>query len=864
MLNIKRRFAAVLLCMAVLLSGCQKDGASEETSSETSKEQIITTTEEERASSTDGQNTETEEQSETTKDEETSETSAAASSESEESSASEASDPNVLSDPSFDPDPSWTIPLPPDNVAKQLLKEAKDPDSQNSDNVIVLCADGKYKVVPTLSIILEFYEFTLEYNFTEEKLKKEQETKPEYANLTLDEFRKRQVGKYDQSDIDTYLDSDYRLKERPNDRVGVIVSYALGDTFDDDEYLEKCIMAGFAQLNTDPELKASMDDALSDKVINGNTAQSVTVSLEYDAEQNIRVVTMIYTYDKVYIESEITFKNENAKLTNTFKGNAKISVSNVFTQRYASRNFEMEWDEDEAQVLFDRLEKLRKNSSSPKETLDAETNLPGTVQVTFEDEFQSKYSYLRDGIWRYQSFALNSDIYFAVNDQKENMRLLDELRTYASLPEINNSNRMRLQADFATTYDKPVLQDQYPQGNSQRVRYYVNDVAYFEYTCYAKGDAAYYHEFMYSNDVAMNYTFTKDEYEYGGVSGEMYYRTEMPDVFWTADRFEGYGSLDPLLKESEDPYTFEYGFAASDGGKSFHVDVYSNSMYRLALCMDANGVPFAGWKWSDTSALQERDAKKMAWKAGMAIIQTIVTMDQDPKLDQFMEHAGSHTIIQGDEDTQSSTTTTANRKAEDWVRADEKEEGLPDLTGKITNIGDEIDFSPVVQDYLEYFEGGRPYYMELYCFGGSQKNHEILTVKDMDFYHSVSMLSHESDQTIEYQCVALGDTTYLKSGDDLFTEPKAADFSNKDVLEQLPDALSPLKTHTFVKAYPATIGDLEYVIEEWLVEGQPTLFYCYDGDLSGFLTTVNDTSYTWHLNWFEIQAKDSLLKALES
>ena len=63
----------------------------------------------------------------------------------------------------------------------------------------------------------------------------------------------------------------------------------------------------------------------------------------------------------------------------------------------------------------------------------------------------------------------------------------------------------------------------------------------------------------------------------------------------------------------------------------------------------------------------------------------------------------------------------------------------------------------MVQDYLEYFEGDRPYYMELYCFGGAQKNHEILTVKDMDFYHSVSMLSHESDQTIEYQCVALGD-----------------------------------------------------------------------------------------------------------
>ncbi|MBO4496212.1 MAG: hypothetical protein J5752_10195 [Clostridiales bacterium] len=848
MTDFSKRLVSVLLGAALLLSGCTGKKTSEETAVTTTEVTTETTTE----VTTKEQVTSTEEtESETTSDE----------------TGSTASSGSVS---------SGTY-MPPDNMIKNLVAEMKQDQVLTSDMVLVLCENGQYKMTSGLNAIREMAPLMIEYDFSEERLNDYKEYAESKQDMTLDEYREAQKKNYTRQDLDKYLDDNYHLKERPEGRVFVTVYSELGASFDNDALIEECIRAGFTLFDTDPRLKESLDDALHGDYVHGNTAEYMGVLLEFDSDMNIRVQAGIEPFNGKEIMTETVIENSNAKIENQFQGTAQVKVANAFRYRYAADDVDLELNENDAKELFERLVALREDTAVTSSDLEGKVGMSPSVIITFEDTYKSRFTYISDGIWQYTSMTFHFDQYFQPKDQEAAERLLDELRMLASLPVISDTRDLpgSLKADFSRTYDSPMLSDEYPNGNYQALVFHLQKDSYWYYLHSEEGEGVFYFEEMHSESsvgTGRPNVISQDEYEYAGIPGEMYYRPDMTDVFYPAEEFAGHGSLSYLLKEKEDAYRFLYGIDVSNGTEKYRADVYENTKYRLAVLMDEQGVPFAGWKWNDER--EDWDATKVEGiYPGIGIIRDIVTQDWNPEIEEYLEHARAHLAGSGSQTGQSGSSgsngqgapgtgsgsdSSATKSAVDWIREDQDAEGLPDLTGKIKK-GDSIDHSPVMKDFLDYLDNDGPYSLEYWAFGCFKKYHGVLTVQDMDFYHSEIVASHDNSFDFDFLYVALGDYVYQGSIEDPKRYPKDEYFTEREVRLQLPDPLTPEKEHTFKRAYEGTIDGRAYTIEEWSVGGKDVIYYCQDGRLVGFRSVENGYTMFYHVVGFSESADEDLL-----
>ena len=827
MSQLRKRIASVFLCAAILVSGCQNR--------ETTKEEEDLSSEQITMTSTDSEETVA-------------------------SSDSENSDP---SDGSMMPDYA----NPQDSILKTIVADLMNNTSLTSnDKIMVLCDNGEYKVDNIISALMTFTALSSEYEFSEECYAYRKENVNTYKGLTLDQYRDKVKEYMSDAEFKKNFDDDYHLKNRPETRVLVTIDSALGDFVKDKDLLLECLKKGFALYGSDPELKEMIDLSIGSEPVNGKMVQNMGLILQFDSQQNIRVRAGVYTYAHKEIYKEVIVPSNLDKVENVLQGSAKIEVKNVFLNQYSSESFTMEKTGSAAEALLKRLEDAREKGSISDDASQEIKDRNKAVTIVFEDTYQSRYSYEGNGIWLYQSGAFRMHDFFRIDDEKENERLLDELCMEAGLPILSEKNGGKtMNADFSKIYDQPALADTYPQGNTQLVWYYVNPETDWYYMRCIEDDATYYQERMsrtYQADDGQNVPENWDEYEYAGVPGEMYYRIDMKDVFMQAEKFEGFGSLDYLLKEKEDPYTFCYGLDVINGTQTLRCDIYRNSVKRLAVILDQNGVPTCGWTWREEGVVQERGQTKFNLCSGLGIIEAIQMNDWNPAIDEYLEHARDHMIYPGDQDPNGRGNTgngNSNKSAADWIRYDQKQEGLPDLTDKIVK-GDSIDHSDAVQHYLDYLAQGKPYTMILSYFGAFMSYHDMLTVRDMDFYHTIQMQSHDNAGDMDFLYLALGDNIYMGSIEDPQVYPKGDSFSIAEVQMQLPDALSPAKEHTFLRAYEAKVDNTDFVIEEWSVEGETVIFYCMDGAIIGFRANVNGFTMIYHLLWFEEKADESLLK----
>lgn len=821
---------SAFLCVALLISGCSKKETSEDTTKTTteatSKEQVTSIEETEEETSSESSSSET-----------------------------------------F---------MPPDNLIKELVAGMKQDRAANSDMVMMLCENGNYKMVNIASAITEITPLLIEYEFSEEYLNDRKEYDESAKNMTLDEFREVQKKQFATKEFDKYLDDNYHLKERPKGRVVVSVYSELRDIFDDDAVMEECVRAAFSLFDTDPRLKERLDDALYGDYVHGNTAQYMGIMIGFDADQNILVQAGVESFNGDEIMAETVISNDNAKAQNHFQGEANIRIENIFRSKYAAGELELKLDESEAKVLFDRLEALREGSSASSSELEEQVRKSAPVMITFQDSFKSRYIYMNDGIWRYSSMTFHFDTYFRPEDQEASTRLIDELCMQASLPVISDIRDLAgtLKADFSKSYDSPTLSDVYPKGNYQAVVFHVNQDSYWYYLHSEDSEGGvFYFEEMHSDLTSgsgQTNVFSADEYEYAGIPGEMYYRPDTTDVFYPADGFAGHGSLSYLLKEKEDAYQFQYGVDVSNDETTYRCDLYQNSKYRLAVILDEKGVPFTGWRWSEIGENWDDSSENMPIQPGLGVIRDIVTQDWDPEIEEYLEHARAHLAGQngqGGQDgkngqgapgTGSGSDSSATKSAADWIREDQDAEGFPDLTGKIKK-GDSIDHSPVMKDFLDYLDNDGPYSLEYWAFGCFKKYHGVLTVKDMDFYHSVIVRSHDNSSDFDFLYVALGDYIYQGSIEAPNRYPKEDSFDEREVRLQLPDPLTPEKEHTFKRAYEGAIEGQAYTIEEWSVGEKDVIYYCQDGRLVGFRSVENGYTMFYHVVGFSESADEDLL-----
>jgi len=757
---------------------------------------------------------------------------------------------------------------PPDALIKEFAKVlAAQNQGIGQECYAGLSVDGSYKKSNATLSLMEVYSLWVEYEFSEEAYEEYKKEHPAKASMTLDEYRQEKL--LEDSDFSALLDDDFRLKTRPSTRA-LIGFEARNINLDDTDVYEQCVREGFNLLLSDPDLRKSLELAIQSDHADGGAAMTAGIYLSLDGKKGIRLTAQVYTLGGETLSAETTVDCD-IELSNELEGPSDVSVINAFRRMYACRAIDLEISEEETPALFERLEKLRENSDIDSSLINNDTLRSNElVKLYFNDTFESEYSYCGEGIWCYESYYLSLREYFRPKDKETAERLLDELITLTSLPEISayyqknqeNQKNTKLTADFGVTYDKSVLASDYPSGNCQIVSYYVNDRCEWTYILIKDGDALFYFEgdnketdATVGGQTVIEHEY---EYEYAGREGEMYYRPNTEDVFFPAEQFEGNGSLDFVLKETAQPYTFLYAFRVTDGTDDYHCEIYERDLERMAILVDSEGNPCAGWRFN--GEIKEQ-ADHVTFDNGVSVIQGIVTIETDPGIDEYLEHARAH---KGVPNATPTPKTDPNMSAADWIEYDQEELGLPNYMGAFQK-GKDIDGSPVVSAYLDRFKNGEPFSMDWWQLGQGRYEWNTLTVRGMDFYHSKVVSSHNPNTSgYDMLYLALGDYIYQGAIEDARRYPKDDSFTEREVQLQLPYALQPNREFEFIQAYEGTLNGEEYVIEEWTADHDKVIFFCQNGEVKGFRLIDNGVNTVCHILGFETKARDSLLVEPES
>ncbi|MBO4688675.1 MAG: hypothetical protein J5636_09205, partial [Clostridiales bacterium] len=510
----------------------------------------------------------------------------------------------------------------------------------------------------------------------------------------------------------------------------------------------------------------------------------------------------------------------------------------------------------EAEVLLSKLEELRISSGTEEDA--KPVDYPTLITIKFEDTYKTTYAYLGDGKWKYSSGYFNKTSLFTFTEEEKYMPLVDEIIAIASLPQIQNFRSIpdAFEADFSHTYDQSKMAKELGK-NYQAVTYYVKEDAYWGTILNGNKDEFIYYEGLTITSIMKDgQTFFEhaDEYEYGGVPGEMYFRPSMEDVFYEATKFDGHAGLDFLMNEISENGTFLYGFPVACGTETYNCEIFDMGKYRQGVLLDASGLPYAGWKWLEGDTHLGDNENETICKEGLALMESIAVAEIDPEIDEYLDHARTHIGKTGED------PITKTQTALEWIKEDQKEQGLSDLTANVTK-GDIYPESQVVQEYLDFFISHEPFKIELWSFSNFTMDHEVLTIDGMDFYHSSIVRSHDNSFDYDFIYIALGDYVYQGGQEGLRKYPKDSYFTQKEVDLQLPEGLTPTASHMpkFMTAYDATIDGEKYIVEEWGNKDKTITYFCKDGKIVGFSFMDKGHKIVYHVVDFEKKADASLL-----
>ncbi|MBR3057272.1 MAG: hypothetical protein IKG93_04810 [Clostridiales bacterium] len=743
----------------------------------------------------------------------------------------------------------------PEDAILRDIKENLLSKKKSSTEEVLLGSNGRYRInnLSTSADSLLLLDLYVEFLFSEEGYEFAKSSGDDSGSL--DEYRekfKQLVPQYSQ-----ILDDDYHLKQMPVERMIIAFTSVFDPSMIEEDTLQKCISEGFKFMITDPQIRSDVEKTLTSDRITGDCIYMLTIALAMNSDFDVEIHIMPMNYRQEMKEFKTVVKY-GKKIDNKINGVAKISVRNAFSDKYSAKNLMVEKDKKEAEDLLAKLEQLREDSDT--QTSDISTNGSPLLRVSFDDVLRSEYKYYGKGKWTYTSGFMGTTSMFSYDDPEKYMNIIEEIVTSACLSRIQTYKMYEaFEPDFSNPYDQSKLAKEYPNGTYQVVEFYVKDDSFWMYEIIRQNDELIYYEGLTINHVladGQDYPEHADEYEYGGVKGEMYFRPTMEDVFYEANGFDGHGSLDFLLKETPDTYTFLYGIPVKCGSSDFYCEVFESGAMRETILLDPDGYPFAGWKWSEEKIILGANDNEAICGAGLALMQGIITRDMDPDIEEYLDHARTHIGVPGQD------PKSVNQTAADWIKADQKEQGLPDLTAEIKKESKEYSDSPVVKEYMDYFASRKEYKLETWTFGNFRFEHEIVTADNMDFYHISNVHSHDNSFDYDFLYIALGDYVYQGNPEKPRKYPKDSYFTREEVDLQLPEPLTPSNSHKkeFITAYDATIDGDSYIVEEWKLDGEKITYFCKDGRIAGFSFKDLGHKMVCHIVDFSKTADDSLLR----
>lgn len=370
---------------------------------------------------------------------------------------------------------------------------------------------------------------------------------------------------------------------------------------------------------------------------------------------------------------------------------------------------------------------------------------------------------------------------------------------YSVLPEHTQTNYI---SDIASGSPEPYFEERY---------YYLDDRRSTIVIIQTEGDELYYVcETDERTDVKVGdspYYQEQEFYEYfTDGKDKAFYRPESYDVFYPANEFEGDVSPMPFPKEIVENDEYMYSFDIESESDELTVEVWQSDETTEYLLIK-NGELSAMWNYCEGS--------------GMTLMTKFrIEQAASGEIDEMIEHAEQH--LAGDEEESSNES----QSDEDWLNYDTEKYGLFDLSGGV-EIGQEVEPTGVVEEWRDYISGGdKPFTLEFRWVCSSRNEYQISATDGENYYYRNDMEIHDGDDD-------LGGEEWVIDGRFFQSIYKTAEYPVREVneysLSDYGDYGPKLVTDLLFtnekydedyagkceRAYEVTIGDEQYVCEEW-------------------------------------------------
>ncbi|MBR2750716.1 MAG: hypothetical protein IKD90_06270 [Clostridiales bacterium] len=723
------------------------------------------------------------------------------------------------------------IPVEIQEPSERFMEQIKENFGQglDSSDAFFIGADGSFKFNPLMSNLDAnqtpqfFY-----YLFSEEAFQKAKEQDKKYAGLSLEEYRDRLKEDYPQ--YLKFLDDRFQLKDKlPPERIMIFFpsTYVFKECGNDK--LMECLQAGIELLYKDERIKSRLQDTVSSDDISGEDIQQVNINYSLDEENNIVVNVELLTYaqESTLYQTTIAWgkdvENEvfGPPYITTWQAK-KDYADKIYKPVHINLNY----------AFFDKLESLRKEHGANEQRV-PELDSDWRLSVEFLDAENNKYFYYGDGKWAYSNSLYGIRSCFEVPLEQENDKIVDEMLTYLCLS--TQWKKIGLKesytCDLSNCYSDSRLSPKYKNANKQEISYcFGEDDETWKYSVLLDGTNRKYNEDtvfkLMNNYTGALFEIWDDHYEYAENETEKYYRVNLAgNEYSEADHFEGNGNQYLLLLDPTDPCTFEYGFTVGDDENSYAVEIYKSNDSRLAVFLDQDGMPFAGWQWFEKTQ-NENDI----FREGFAIIESIQTTKEDTDLTSYFEVAKQNPAQIGPNQSGS------QKSKADQIRDEQKRLGLPDLTAQVVK-GKTYQDSPVVQSFFDNLAKHDDFTLEYYTLEEYFSERSKITTRGYEFVAEITAESADHSEPLSNRIWKTNGIADIPDAESI-GEPGKNDSFWENYSDQLPKAFVQTKYSFLIEAYDATLNGEPYIVEEWEVGNrgnkQRFLYFCKDGRVVGF------------------------------
>lgn len=599
-----------------------------------------------------------------------------------------------------------------------------------------------------------------------------------------------------------YIDKDLKPKRLPDERVYLMLNYypAEDDNAADPALLHLGIEKAFTLIAEDPASSEMLTRAIEADYPESTSAYEGFISVRQKTASVAVVETELAAFggEHAKCRSAVSLDGEPE---DALLGTLEMTAANVLGEP-----LEYSFDGKAAADLYKSLRDM--HDTAPRSEADAPED--ALLTVTADSTLESTYQYLGDGRW-YYSDALESGCALTGGEAATDAAYL-----YTALSFLSDEDTGAFSVGDA--YKKPRIASSDQKRSGEILYCYADDRTTRQYWFNTEDGALYYYEGSATRTDAeiggAPYYQNTDEYEYFGNAEEAWYRPEMYDVFYPADQFEGEWEPVSLAKRLAQDYRFVGGTEVTRGSDALSCESYRSSSGSMAVLLDAGGHITAAWRYDPDGLL-------------------LITSVQDPEpvdMEELLEHARSHSDA-----IQKQKELDAKKTEDDWRREDLEKLGLPDLGGKVTQTGESLTESPVVQRYMTYLSGGNPFTLRWNMVGNFRCDTYVLTSDGADFYDSRIITSHDNSFDYALTEIVIGDFSYMTDDYGNFRRyPRSTEGGGKEVYYRLPDALADSDNYTFRSAYEGEVNGETYTVEEWDLNGEVCLFFCRDDRIIGY------------------------------